>query len=123
MSKHPVKENRAVLAFYSALYGQSVRHGAPTGSVRGGLDKSRLPDVIRYMGNQNIQLKGGGKWRTALCPFHGDTNPSLSVNVDSGAFKCFACDAKGGDLIAFEMRLKGVDFKTAATSLGALERG
>lgn len=29
------------------------------------------------------------------CPFHDDKNPSLSVDVVKGLFKCFGCDASG----------------------------
>lgn len=35
---------------------------------------------------------------TGLCPFHSDSNPSLSLNLSSGAFNCFSCGAKGGPL-------------------------
>ncbi len=122
MSKHPTKESRAVLAFYSALNGQPKSAAAPKQTARNNrLDKSRLPSAFNYLDGLNIKLRGGGEWRTGLCPFHEDKSPSLSVNVISGAFKCFACGASGGDLIAFEMRLKGIDFKTAAKSLGAWE--
>jgi len=51
-------------------------------------------------------LNGCGPWRRARCCFHRpDRRPSLSVNVTSGAFRCFACGASGGDVIAFAMRL------------------
>jgi len=53
----------------------------------------------------------------ALCPFHDDHNPSLSVNLKTGMFNCFACDAKG-DVFAFFMRKHGVDFKEALNELG-----
>ena len=36
----------------------------------------------------------------ANCPFHDDTNPSLSINDDKGLYKCFACGA-GGDIYNF----------------------
>jgi DNA primase len=39
-------------------------------------------------------------------PFHDDTNPSLSINLNIGCFNCFACGTKGGDLIAFHMKFK-----------------
>ena len=35
-----------------------------------------------------------GEWK-ALCPYHDDHNPSLSVNPRKGTFFCFACGAKG----------------------------
>lgn len=42
------------------------------------------------------------------CPFHGDTNPSCSVNVQSGAFKCHAAGCgKGGDFLSLLSRVIG----------------
>lgn len=29
------------------------------------------------------------------CPFHQDTNPSFSMNVKKGLWKCFGCQAAG----------------------------
>ena len=29
------------------------------------------------------------------CPFHDDTNPSFTFNIDSGCYYCFGCDASG----------------------------
>ncbi|KAA0242501.1 MAG: hypothetical protein EDM70_14135 [Candidatus Brocadia sp. AMX2] len=54
-----------------------------------------------------------------LCPFHDDTNPSLSVNVESGLFRCFSCDAKG-DIFTFYQRFKDVDFPTALREIGKI---
>lgn len=39
-----------------------------------------------------------GEWAVIRCPFHNDTNPSLSVKIKAphvGAFKCFSCGEKG----------------------------
>lgn len=30
-----------------------------------------------------------------LCPYHRDTNPSCSINLEKEKFRCFSCDAKG----------------------------
>jgi putative DNA primase/helicase len=53
----------------------------------------------------------------ALCPFHEDHNPSLSVNFITGLFKCWGCDAQG-DVFAFYMRRHNCDFKEALEALG-----
>lgn len=29
------------------------------------------------------------------CPFHNDNTPSLSINLENGLFKCFACNESG----------------------------
>ena len=57
----------------------------------------------------------------ALCPFHRDHHPSLRINLQSGAFVCFACGAKGGNVIDFMMLRYGLDFKAAVKQLGAWE--
>lgn len=64
-------------------------------------------------------MKGGGVWRDALCPFHGDKTPSLRINIDKGAFACMACGVKGGDVLAFHMKLTGLSFIAAAKALDA----
>ena len=40
-------------------------------------------------------IKWNGKNGVALCPWHEDHTPSLSIDVQSGAFTCFGCDRKG----------------------------
>src|SRR3990167_3354061 len=52
------------------------------------------------------------------CPFHKDTHPSLSVNRETGLYRCFACGAKG-DIFNFYMQFKGVDFPTALREIAA----
>lgn len=65
-------------------------------------------------------LKTNGKPEAlGLCPVHGDTHPSLSVNLETGLFHCFSCDFKG-DVFTFYQRVKGVDFPTALKELGEL---
>lgn len=34
----------------------------------------------------------------ALCPFHNDSNPSLSFRVSTNTFRCFVCGAHGGTI-------------------------
>lgn len=44
-----------------------------------------------------------------LCPFHGDSHPSLKVNDSKGIYKCFACDA-AGDAIKFVQEKENLSF-------------
>lgn len=81
--------------------------------------KLRKPDPLRYFARIGLTLHGAGPWRSALCPFHSDSRPSLRVRPDTGAFRCMVCGAHGGDVIAFEMRRTGKDFKSTARALGA----
>ncbi|MCK4720419.1 DNA primase, partial [bacterium] len=45
-----------------------------------------------------ITLKKTGSRFMGVCPFHGDTNPSLSVDNEKKFWYCFGCQA-GGDAI------------------------
>jgi len=52
----------------------------------------------------------------ALCPFHQDSKPSLSIS-ERGAFFCHACNAKGGDPIDFFMKRYNLTFSEAVKEL------
>jgi len=67
-----------------------------------------------------LKAVGKARWK-AGCPLHPDDNPSLSIQRQSGLFKCFGCSASGS-VFDFEMRLRGVGFLTALQSL-AVEAG
>ena len=54
---------------------------------------------------------------SALCVFHDNRTPSLSVNLETGAFRCFACGAKGSDILAFHRLRYGLSFEKAHRSL------
>lgn len=86
-------------------------------------NRARLPLPTDYYGQNLLSLKkpNADGWAFALCPLHGDTAPSLRVNVLTGAFKCMACGANGGDVLAFHMAAHGLDFVSAAKALGAWE--
>ena len=55
-----------------------------------------------------------------LCPFHDDRNSgSFVVNTENGAFNCFSCGAKGGDIIAFIRQRDGHPFAEVLQNLEA----
>lgn len=81
--------------------------------------RERLPDALHYFTASGVRLIGRGPWRSTLCCFHDDTRPSLRVNVESGAFRCMACGARGGDVLAFHRARHGLSFVQAAQDLGA----
>jgi putative DNA primase/helicase len=65
-----------------------------------------------------------GSWCAwlGLCPFHDDRRAgSVSINLVSGAFKCFACGAAAGDVLAFHAHLRGLDFKNVLADLGGVQ--
>lgn len=54
--------------------------------------------------------RGSGKEVKGLCPFHDDSHPSLSVNLEKGVWICFA-GCGGGNIFQFIARLEGVKIK------------
>lgn len=74
-------------------------------------------DVRNYYTSElpSIKWNGSGMGQ-ALCPFHSDTRPSLSVNLNIGQWRCFGCDSKGS-IFDFYMKKHGVDFPTAKVML------
>lgn len=61
----------------------------------------------------------GSGWRDGgLCPFHSDKHAgSFRVNLETGAFLCFSCGTKGGDIIAFIQQRDGLSFPEAVRKL------
>lgn len=83
------------------------------------LDRGRLPDPVGYYRGQGFELNGRAIWRSERCPFHDDRHPSFRINTVDGGFYCPACDAKGGDIIAFHMAKFGLSFADAVIDLAA----
>ncbi|MGE4574510.1 CHC2 zinc finger domain-containing protein [Parachlamydia sp.] len=59
------------------------------------------------------------QWATAgLCPFHEDSSAgSFKIHEDSGAYICFSCGVKGGDIIDFLQKKCHLSFKEAVEKL------
>ena len=62
-------------------------------------DNLKISEVIQSYG---IKIKGN----KCVCPFHIDTEPSLSFSDEKNVFNCFGCSAKG-DVVEFIRRMEG----------------
>lgn len=111
----PYRKNSMAGAHFG---GRSIHDTKP----KFGLNRALLPDVIDYLKAQQINIKGRGLWLDIVCPFHDDSSPSLRINSVKSCFKCMACGAKGGDLIAFHQKLTGLGFIETCKALGAWEQ-
>lgn len=95
-------------------------------SSQGHFNRLRLPhpiDVLHQLDfyAEKANAKGYLKLR---CPFHKDGNeqtPSLNMHKTDGHYRCHACGAKGGDILAFYMNVTGKSFTKSAKELGAWE--
>jgi hypothetical protein len=61
-------------------------------------------------------LKGEGRWRRGLCPFHDDHKASFWVDTERDLFGCHACEARG-DVINLVARTYGVKNSEAIKSI------
>lgn len=81
--------------------------------------RENLPDPLSYYRERGLVLHPGKDWRRTSCEFHGGRR-TMQVNIKTGSFKCMAeCGAKGGDVLAYEMAIKGCSFIEAAKLLDA----
>lgn len=71
-----------------------------------------IVDVI----NEYIPLQKKGANYVCLCPFHSDTDPSLTVSRQKQLFKCFAC-GEGGNVFTFLQKYESKSFPEAVKTL------
>ena len=73
-------------------------------------------DIVDVIG-ERIPLVAKGKNFFGVCPFHDDTNPSMSVSREKQIYTCFSCHATG-NVFTFLMNYEHIDFKEALKYLG-----
>jgi DNA primase catalytic core len=73
-------------------------------------------ELVPFMQACGIELKKVGSNYRGLCPFHKDSNPSLTVNPKNNLWNCFGCD-KGGDNIRFVQLFDRISFNEAVMRL------
>ena len=68
--------------------------------------KARHPlgDAVEAAG---VVLRGKGRVRQGVCPFHEESEGSFTVYADTEKFWCFGCEA-GGDVLDFVGRMEGL---------------
>ena len=72
-------------------------------------------DIVGVIG-EYVKLVPNGREFKCLCPFHDDSNPSMSVIPHKRMFYCFPCGA-GGDVFSFIQRYHGIEFGDALKML------
>jgi CHC2 zinc finger len=86
--------------------------------------RDKLPTPTRYLTDRGFLVRQPqGEWVTIVCPRHKGGNekrPSMGVSLADGHFRCHACGAKGGDIIALHRLITGMGFRDALRDLGAL---
>lgn len=78
----------------------------------GALDAVREAIDIVDIASEHTKVERRGQRFVALCPFHKEKTPSLSLDPERKLYYCFGCGA-GGDALGLHMELTGDDFATA----------
>ena len=77
-------------------------------------DKERVRERtdLAELAAEVTRVKRSGRNATAICPFHDEKTPSLSIDPARGLYHCFGC-GKSGDVFTWVQETQGVDFPTA----------
>ena len=77
--------------------------------------KARHPlgDTVEAAG---VRLRGRGRVRQGVCPFHEEVEGSFTVYADSERFYCFGCGL-GGDVLDFIQQAEGLSLPEAIARL------
>lgn len=86
-------------------------------------NRDRLPPVANVLRLLDIEppRSNGAGYAQVRCPIHGEKNPSLSIHLERGNWRCFACGETGGDALELYRRVRGLNFVQAARELGCWE--
>jgi DNA primase len=71
----------------------------------------------RLVEAQGIELKRHGPDLLDLCPFHEDHEPSLVVSPKKNLWHCLGACQRGGSVIDWVMKRRGVSFRHAVELL------
>ena len=79
------------------------------------IERTDISEVI----GRSLELKNTGNEYRAICPFHNDTKPSLTIVPQKGFYHCFVCEANGTAL-GFLMEYERLSFVEAIKELAKI---
>jgi len=85
---------------------------------RGDIDRVREATDLVELVSEVTQVKKSGRSFMAVCPFHQEKTPSMSIDRARGLYHCFGC-GKGGDVFDFVRETRGVEFSEALDMLAS----
>lgn len=68
-------------------------------------------DIVALI-SEVTKVRRSGRSVMAICPFHEEKTPSMSVDAARGLYHCFGC-GEGGDVFSFVQKTQGVSFPEA----------
>ena len=79
-------------------------------------DLKAAVDLVALFQAFGVEVRKQGRGFKALCPFHDEKTPSLSIDPKKGLYKCFGCD-KAGDSLTFLQEHAKLSFAGAVAEL------
>lgn len=83
---------------------------------RGDIDRVREATDLVDLISEVTKVRKSGRSFMAVCPFHQEKTPSMSVDRARGLYHCFGC-GEGGDVFTFVQKTQGLDFPEAVDVL------
>lgn len=80
------------------------------------IDRVRELTDLAELASEITKVKRSGRSVMAVCPFHEEKTPSLSIDPARGLYHCFGC-GKGGDVFQWIQETQTVDFAGAVELL------
>ncbi|MBQ0064664.1 MAG: DNA primase [Firmicutes bacterium] len=75
-------------------------------------------DIVDIISNY-LTITKKGKNYMAICPFHDDHDPSLSISTTKQFYKCFVC-GNGGDVFRFVQNIEKITFPESVVKVANL---
>jgi len=76
------------------------------------IDRVRERTDLVELASEVTRVKRSGRSVMAVCPFHSEKTPSLSIDPARGLFHCFGC-GKSGDVFGWVQKTQGLGFSDA----------
>jgi DNA primase len=80
------------------------------------IDRVRERTDLAELASEITKVKRSGRSVMAVCPFHQEKTPSLSIDATRGLYHCFGC-GKSGDVFRWVQETNGLDFREAVEFL------
>ncbi len=79
------------------------------------LDIQRKVNIVDIIA-EYLPIERKGKNYFAICPFHDDHNPSMSISPEKQIYTCFVC-GESGNVFNFVMNYEKISFKEAVSKV------
>lgn len=85
------------------------------------LSNQKIDDIVNKVDivsiiSSYVNLVKKGRNYMCICPFHDDSNPSLTISPEKRIYKCFSCGASG-NVINFVKEYEKIDFISAVKKI------